>query len=108
MNNNIQRAKQYIDCYNQNYPQRGGCCCFPTIILPTGPTGPTGATGSTITIGTTTTGAPGTNAEVVNVGTPTNAILNFTIPQGPTGPTGATGETGPTGPTPRLDKSSIY
>ncbi len=51
-----------------------------------GPTGPTG-TSSTITIGTTTTGEPGTEATVTNTGTPEAAIFNFTIPQGPTGPT---------------------
>ena len=57
------------------------------------------------TIGSVTTGAPGTNAEVTISGTAPNYILNFTIPQGPTGPQGvagtegATGPTGPTGPT---------
>lgn len=88
---------------------------------PQGPIGPTGATGpqgpagvdgtaATITIGTTTTGLPGTNASVTNIGTPTDAILNFVIPagapgatgatgpQGPVGATGATGATGPQGP----------
>lgn len=75
-------------------------------------TGPTGAPGpTTITVGTTTTGAPGTNASVTNVGTDDNLVLAFTIPAGeigPTGPTGPqgeqgiqglTGETGATGPT---------
>ena len=93
---------------------------------PTGPTGPTGPQGpATITIGTTTTGDPGTNASVTNVGTNENAILNFTIPagatgaqgiQGPTGPTGpqgiqgaagAQGEIGPTGPTGPSGESSL-
>ena len=60
----------------------------------TGPTGP-----ATITVGTTTTSAPGTSAIVTNTGTNQNAILNFTIPRG---------ETGPTGPTARCNKSSIY
>tara|TARA_R110000772_G_C13160733_1_gene425952 strand:- start:64 stop:756 length:693 start_codon:yes stop_codon:yes gene_type:complete len=50
-----------------------------------------------IAVGTTTTSAAGGNASVVNAGTSTNAILNFTIPRGPTGPTGATGAQGPTG-----------
>ncbi len=61
---------------------------------PTGPTGPTGATGATgadgltptITVGTTTTGLPGTEADVTIDGTAPNYTLNFTIPQGPTGP----------------------
>ena len=69
------------------------------IIGPTGPTGPAGP--ATITVGTTTTGAPGTDALVTNVGTDEDVILDFTIPEGeigPTGPAGATGPTGPTGP----------
>ena len=58
----------------------------------TGATGPTGATGAdavapTLTIGTVTTGAPGTEASATITGTTPNFILNLTIPQGPTGPT---------------------
>ena len=82
------------------------------VLGPTGPTGPAGA--STIAIGQTTTGLPGTNASVTNSGTSENVVLNFTIPRGntgetgPAGPqgpqgvqgaTGLTGTTGPTGPT---------
>jgi len=56
----------------------------------TGPTGPAGTSGSaTVSIGTTTTGAPGSAASVTNTGTSTAAKLNFVIPQGPTGVTGA-------------------
>ncbi len=55
----------------------------------TGQTGPTGAT-PTITINSTTTGAPGTNASVTNSGTPTAVQLNFVIPQGAAG-TGGSG-----------------
>lgn len=68
----------------------------------TGPTGPSGAAGTaaTITIGTVTTGAAGTNAVVTNVGTATAAKLNFTIPRGATGATGPSGVyTGPLKPT---------
>lgn len=71
----------------------------------TGPTGPTGATGVTgptgedgtdgedgltpvITIGTVTTGDPGTQAAAEITGTAPNFVLNLTIPQGPTGPQG--------------------
>ena len=52
------------------------------------PTGPTGATGETpsLTIGTVTTGDPGTEASATITGTSPNFILNLTIPQGPTGP----------------------
>lgn len=38
-----------------------------------------------ITIGTTTTGLPNTQASVTNVGTPLNPVLNFTIPKGDAG-----------------------
>ncbi len=51
---------------------------------PTGPTGPTGET-PTISIGTVTTGDPGTQAAASITGTAPNYILNLTIPQGPTG-----------------------
>lgn len=76
---------------------------------PQGPTGPAGSAGAaaTIAVGSTTTGAPGSSAAVVNAGTSSAAVLDFTIPrgdtgatgaQGPQGTTGATGATGPTGP----------
>ena len=60
---------------------------------PTGATGATGATGpagadgqnATITIGTTETLAPDQSAYVTNVGTATQAVLNFGIPQGERG-----------------------
>lgn len=77
---------------------------------PTGPTGPSG-TSDTITIRNTTTGAPGTNAAVIDVTGGPNHVLDFVIPKGfdgtngingatgPTGPQGLTGATGPTGPT---------
>ena len=53
-----------------------------------GPTGPAGADGETpiLSIGTVTTGAPGTDAEATITGTAPNFVLNLTIPQGPTGP----------------------
>lgn len=63
----------------------------------TGNTGPAGQN-ATVYIGTTTTGAPGSQASVYNSGTENNAVLNFTIPQGQKGDTGATGATGPQGP----------
>lgn len=75
-------------------------CC---VVGPTGPRGPQGP--ATITVGSTATGEPGTNAQVTNSGTSENAILNFTIPRGetgatgPIGPQGLQGETGATGPT---------
>ena len=67
----------------------------------TGPTGDTGPQGETpiLSIGTVTTGAPGTEAAATITGTAPNFVLNLTIPQGPTGDIGPTGDTGPTGPT---------
>jgi hypothetical protein len=46
-----------------------------------GDPGPAG----TITVGTVTTGEPGTTVEVENVGTASAAVLNFTIPRGDPG-----------------------
>lgn len=55
--------------------------------------GPAGAN-ATITIGTTTATANGTNATVINVGSSTAAILDFTLPRGIAGITGVAGGTG--------------
>lgn len=60
------------------------------------PRGVAGAA-ATINVGTTTTGAPGTNASVVNAGTPNNAILDFTIPRGNAGTNGTNGTNGADG-----------
>ena len=94
MNNNIKKARQLIDCFNKENPYITYTCFGPT-----GPTGPTGPAGATITVGRTTTTEPGTNASVTNVGTPSNAILDFNIPAGATGPIGPQGIQGPAGPT---------
>lgn len=61
-----------------------------------GPKGDTGDTGkaATIQIGTVTTGEPGTDASVENVGTATDARLNFTIPRGADGTSGSGGSGG--------------
>jgi hypothetical protein len=62
------------------------------------------ASGATLAVGTTTTGAAGSSANVTNSGTSTNVVLNFTIPAGsagavgPVGPQGLQGVAGPTGP----------
>jgi hypothetical protein len=69
----------------------------------TGPTGPAGSSGpaATIAIGTITTGAAGTQAAVTNSGSASNAILNFTLPQGAPGSSGSgtgTGNTSGIGP----------
>lgn len=107
MADNIQRAKHIINCFHKEHPNIGGCCCSGRQIPgPTGPTGPTGPAAATITVNTTTTTEPGTNASVFNSGTPSNAILEFTIPRGSTGPQGVTGPTGPRGATHTLISES--
>ena len=58
--------------------------------------GPPGAA-ATVTVGTVTTGEPGTDAIVTNSGTENAAVLNFTIPKGETGAVGAVGTQGPKG-----------
>lgn len=60
--------------------------CCSGMVGPAGPAGPAGEA-ATIEIGTVTTGAPGTPAEVTNSGTSQHAILNFVIPQGEPGGT---------------------
>lgn len=67
-----------------------------------GEQGPAGADGkdgaaATISVGTVTTGAPGSSASVVNAGTSNAAVLNFTIPRGATGEQGPKGDPGQAG-----------
>ena len=66
-----------------------------------GDTGTTGVAGDagTVAVGTTTTGNAGGSASVLNSGTSSAAILDFTIPKGTAGGIGATGNTGATGST---------
>ncbi len=61
-----------------------------------GTQGNPGSPGSaaTVTVGSTTTGAAGTNASVTNSGTSSAAVLNFTIPQGAKGDPGTAGSAG--------------
>lgn len=44
---------------------------------------------STVAVGATNTGAPGSNATVTNTGTPTAAVLDFSIPRGNPGNPGS-------------------
>lgn len=63
-----------------------------------GPTGPKGENGpTTIEIGHTETTSPDVDADVVNVGTNKNVILNFKIPRGKPGDVGPIGQQGPKG-----------
>ena len=69
---------------------------------PPGPAGPKGEPGSpgrdgvspTVTVGTTSTGLPGTQANVVNSGTSSEVVLDFVIPSGLQGIQGDRGEQG--------------
>jgi len=61
---------------------------------PQGPEGPAGTPGdagaaATVTLGTTTTGAPGSSVVITNSGSTSAAVFNFTIPRGDVGATGA-------------------
>ena len=94
--NNVERARCIIERFNRCYrPQ--GCCCLVNNNVVSG--------NISLTIGTVTTGAPGSPASASITGTSPIFFLNLTIPQGeigptgPTGPQGIQGEIGPTGPT---------
>lgn len=64
-----------------------------------------GSGGGTTTVdaGSTTTGAPGSSASVVNSGTTTNAVFDFTIPRGSAGDPGANGRTVLSGSNPPIN-----
>lgn len=67
----------------------------------TGPRGPQGdrGTNATVTVGTTITTEPGTQAYAWNSSSnPSNAVINFNIPRGATGSQGPQGIQGPIGP----------
>jgi len=75
------------------------CNAVLNFTIPAGVPGANGTDGAdglnaSVTVGTTTTGAPGTSAIVTNTGTPQDAILNFTIPAGVPGANGADGADG--------------
>jgi len=61
-----------------------------------GPAGDDG-TAATIAVGTVTTGAPGSAVTVANSGTPTAAVLDFSIPEGDAGADGTDGTDGDDG-----------
>jgi hypothetical protein len=80
-----------------------------TVLAQAGAAGPSGPAGSaaTVTVGSVSTGAPGTQATVTNTGTNTAAILNFTIPQGAAGSPGS-GGSGGGGSTSGIPFASVY
>lgn len=67
--------------------------------------GADGAPGAaaTITVGTTTTGEPGTQASVTNSGSASAAVFNFTIPKGEKGDKGDRGPQGDPGTAPNIN-----
>ena len=67
-----------------------------TVPGPSGPPGSAGPAGAAATVaaGTTTTGAPGSAANVVNTGTSSAAVFAFTIPRGDAGVPGSDGAPG--------------
>jgi Collagen triple helix repeat (20 copies) len=68
-----------------------------------GATGPSGAA-ATLSVGTVTTGAAGSQASVTNSGTANAAVLNFSIPQGAPGTGGGGGGGGTSG----IPVASLY
>lgn len=67
-------------------------------VIPVGGNGTTiPGRGATVTIGSVTTGEPGTDASVANSGTETDAILDFIIPRGDKGEQGDPGKDGSDG-----------
>lgn len=68
-----------------------------------GATGPTGASGTDgtspeVVVNSTTTGAPGSDADVANSGDTSNVLLDFTIPRGDVGAQGIQGDPCPLPP----------
>jgi len=61
-----------------------------SLVATLGAPGPSGQA-ATIAVGTTETGAPGTQASVLNIGTSSAAIFDFTIPRGDIGAQGQQG-----------------
>ena len=82
------------ECLNKKieelqHREKKKCCNYIPFMIPPGPPGPQGPQGpATIEIGTVTTGAPGTNAEVTNSGTDEDVLRDFTIPRGSDGSDG--------------------
>ena len=70
-----------------------------------GPSGPAGVA-ATVSVGSVTTTAAGTQATVTNSGTASAAVLNFTIPQGTAGANGTGGGSG--GGTSGIPFASMY
>ena len=83
---NFNELRKKIECEQQSMPKQS-CCC-----------GTRPPTAPTFTIGTVTTGEPGSEADASITGTAPNYVLNLTIPQGEQGPQGIQGIQGEQGP----------
>jgi len=81
-----------IDTYTITYTDN----TTSTFTVTNGQDGTDGQDGAaaTITVGNVSTGAAGTSASIVNTGTTSAAVLDFTIPKGDKGDTGSVGATG--------------
>lgn len=88
---NLDEIRRRIECEQENMPKQTCCCGTRPPVVPPGT--------PSITIGTVTTGEPGSEAAASITGTAPNYVLNLTIPQGEIGPQGPIGETGPQGET---------
>ena len=88
---NLDEIRRRIVCEQENMPRQSCCCGTRQPVTPPGT--------PTLTIGTITTGEPGSEADASITGTAPNFVLNLTIPQGEVGPEGPIGETGPQGET---------
>lgn len=77
--------------------QSGYVTLYPWVVAKASSSGSSGGSTVSVTVGTTTTGEPGTSAQVINSGTSDNVVLDFVIPRGDTGETGAVGPQGPQG-----------
>lgn len=74
---------QYRSGFFGNLYLNGSILNVSAMVGPQGPQGPQGnGTAATVTVNSTTTGLPGTNALVINIGNTTDAIFDFIIPQG--------------------------
>lgn len=71
---------------------------YPWVVVKASSSGSSTGSSVSVTVGTTTTGVPGTEAQVINSGTSENIVLDFVIPRGDKGETGDKGDTGATGP----------
>ena len=77
-----------------------------TIDIPLG--GGSGGGGTvSVEVASTTTGEPGTDAQVTNSGTSQDVKLNFVIPKGANGVTGPKGPKGDTGATPNIQIGTV-